>query len=54
MKPIIILLLDRGFTPMTIKQLTGLSNAQIYYAKKKYESDLPALKEILNKSAKVV
>ena len=50
MKPILILLLDRGYTPIKIKDLTGFSLARIYYANKKYQEDLPKLKEILNKA----
>ena len=50
MKPIVILLLDRGFDIARISALTGFSPQRIRYAKRQYDQDVPKLKEMLNKA----
>jgi len=50
MKPIVILLLDRGFDIARISALTGYSPSRIRYAKRQYDQDVPKLKEMLNKA----
>jgi hypothetical protein len=50
MKPILILLLDRGYEIAKIAELTGVNPARVRYAKRQYDQDLPKLKEILNKA----